>query len=258
MKRAASEHHAVLGCLRDACRRFSIDTDRVYLSGHSLGGNAAWDIGVSHPDLWAGVMPIVAVQDENSFVARYTINAKYVPLYCVFGELDGDKLLKSSINFDRYMVGSKYDTTVVEYRGRGHEDFSDEIQRLFDWMGRKKRDFFPKEFKVNTMRAWDNYFWWLEVNEFPPGVTCDPVEGNVPKGAHAMEISGTVGTSTVNVKTTAKCSVWLSPELVDVTHPIYVTMNGKEIRAPQPKGDTVLEDIRTRGDRRHPFWIKVE
>ena len=25
--------------------RFSIDTDRVFLSGHSMGGNAAWDIG---------------------------------------------------------------------------------------------------------------------------------------------------------------------------------------------------------------------
>ena len=31
--------------------------------------------------------------------------------------------------------------TVVEFRGRGHDDFSDEILRLFDWMGRFRRDF---------------------------------------------------------------------------------------------------------------------
>ena len=56
---SAREHAAVLDTLRDACRRFSIDTDRVFLSGHSCGGDAAWDIGLSHPDLWAGVIPIV-------------------------------------------------------------------------------------------------------------------------------------------------------------------------------------------------------
>ena len=31
-----------------------IDTDRVFLTGHSMGGDAAWDIGLAHPDLWAG------------------------------------------------------------------------------------------------------------------------------------------------------------------------------------------------------------
>src|SRR5207247_2406433 len=52
------EHVAVLNSLRDACRRFSIDTDLVFLSGHAMGGTAAWDIGLAHPDLFAGVIPI--------------------------------------------------------------------------------------------------------------------------------------------------------------------------------------------------------
>src|SRR5262249_8006955 len=56
---SAREHAAVLLPLRDACKRFAIDVDRVFLTGHSVGGTAAWDIGLSHPDLWAGVMPIV-------------------------------------------------------------------------------------------------------------------------------------------------------------------------------------------------------
>ena len=71
---SAREHAAVLDCLRDACRRFSIDTDRVFLSGHSMGGDAAWDIGLAHPDLWAGVIPIVAQADR--YCALYWENAK--------------------------------------------------------------------------------------------------------------------------------------------------------------------------------------
>ena len=46
---SAAEHAHVLNALRDACRRFSIDPDRVFLSGHSMGGDAAWDIGLRTP-----------------------------------------------------------------------------------------------------------------------------------------------------------------------------------------------------------------
>ena len=92
---SAREHHAVLGALRDACRRFSIDTDRVFLTGHGIGGDAAWDIALAHPDLWAGVIPIVAVADK--FVSRYAKNAEYVPWYFVGGELDGDKMARNAV-----------------------------------------------------------------------------------------------------------------------------------------------------------------
>ena len=64
----------MLGALRDACRRFAIDTDRVFLTGHGIGGDAAWDIGLAHPDIWAGVIPIVAVADR--YVGRYAKNAR--------------------------------------------------------------------------------------------------------------------------------------------------------------------------------------
>ena len=140
---SAREHAAVLNSLRDACRRFSIDTDRVFLSGQSFGGDAAWDIGLAHPDLWTGVIPIVAQSDR--YCARYWENARYVPFYVVAGELDGAKLIENALDLDRYLRRG-FDTTVVEYLGRGHEDFYDEILRMFDWMGRFHRNFFPREF----------------------------------------------------------------------------------------------------------------
>src|SRR5262249_17802731 len=45
----AESHQVVLASLADAQRRFSIDSDRVFLGGHSMGADAAWDIGLSHP-----------------------------------------------------------------------------------------------------------------------------------------------------------------------------------------------------------------
>ena len=98
---SAREHAVVLGCVRDACRRFAVDTDRVFLSGHMEGGDAAWDIGVSHPDLWAGVIPISA--EARKTCIFYTENARHVPFYVVLGELDGGRIARDALVLDRYL-----------------------------------------------------------------------------------------------------------------------------------------------------------
>ena len=68
----AREHSAVLNSLRDACKRFSIDTDQVFLTGHAAGGTAAWDIALAHPDYWAAVIPFDARRRNTSSIIRTT------------------------------------------------------------------------------------------------------------------------------------------------------------------------------------------
>lgn len=258
---SAREHAAVLNSLRDACRRFSIDTDRVYLAGHSIGGDAAWDIGLAHPDLWAGVIPISASVDR--YCTLYWENAKLVPFYFVIGELDGSRFVKNARDLDRYLQ-RRYDTTVVQYQGRGHEDYYDEILRIFDWMGRYRRNFYPREFACATMRPWDNYFWWLEMDGLPPKVMIDPADWPPPAGTVPMKVECSLTkTNSILIKCGAsQISVWLSPQMVDFKQRVSISVNGKRMNAKDPfitpDLQTILEDVRTRGDRQHPFWARFD
>ncbi len=257
---SAREHAAVLNTLRDACRRFSIDTDRVYLSGYSMGGDAVWDIGLAHPDLWAGVIPISALADR--YCNFYSENAKYVPFYVVLGELDGAKLTKNALDLDRYLKRG-YDATVIEYEGRGHDDFHEEILRIFDWMSRFRRNFFPREFICSTMRDWDSFFWWVELDGMPPKAQVDPEHWPPPAGTRAAQVKGKIAGNNVNVYAgSTLVSVWLSPQIVDFKQRASIAVNGQTINARepflQPDLRTLLEDVRTRGDRQHPFWLRLD
>src|SRR5262249_14419091 len=80
-----SEHAAAELALRDARRRFSIDSDRVFVGGQLVGANMAWDLGLAHPDLFAGVVIVSGLPFK--YVNRYLPHAERLPLYVVLGDL---------------------------------------------------------------------------------------------------------------------------------------------------------------------------
>lgn len=256
---AATEHAAVLASLREASRRFAIDTDRVFLSGHSMGADAAWDLALAHPDLWAGLVLITPTSDL--YVPLYWSNGRELPMYVVGGELDTGRLESNAMDFDRYLRRS-FDMTYVEYLGRGHENFSDEILRIMDWMSRKKRTFFPKEFETVSMRPWDRFFWWTEFEGLPARTMLLPAQWPPAAGYRSATIEAklTPG-NTITVRSgAARTVVWLSPELVDFSKPLTVSIDGRRAFRGTPQADlwTLLEDLRLRVDRQHPFWQAID
>ena len=239
---SAREHHAVLGSLRDACRRFAIDTDRVFLTGHGIGGDAAWDIGLSHPDVWAGVIPIVGRGRplRHPLLAR---TRQYVPWYFVGGELDGDKMAATTTRCSTAIMKPNVDTTVVEYLGRGYEPFGDEIQRLFDWMGRRRRTM-PEEIRVRHDAAVGQFLLVARGRGLPAKSMVAPANWPPPRGTRPVPIqSKPTATQQDHRELQAeKTTVWLSPDLVDFNQPHH--------RGAQRPADRPRDRIRRAGFER--------
>jgi pimeloyl-ACP methyl ester carboxylesterase len=267
------EHARILSVLRDAFRTFSIDTDRVYVTGHYDGATAAWDLAVSHPDLWAGAIMISPGADK--YIVQYSENLRApakspdpIPLgtYIVYGDSDGTRLdTKLGTVGTRYLTSPAYDTIVVEYRGRGRERFAAEIPRIFQWMelSTHRRQRAPQSIETRAMRSGDRFFYWLEApallaNNAGNPLLFDPSAYGIFQAKLLDSANNGVSISRIPSENRSAI-VWLTPAMVDFGRTITVTLLGKKSRHDlSPDIGIMLEDVRRRGDRMHVYWQKID
>lgn len=258
-----NEHALVLAPLRDAMRRFSIDPDRVYLSGHFMGGDAAWDIALAHPDLWAGSV-IISGQAEKYVIQNWE-NSLYVPTYFVSGEYDAFNE-SSGKEWGKVISRKQYDCLITLYRGRKPDHFREELPRIMDWMSfpARVRKPTPKKLEVKTSRGGDKFFWWFEAKELFQEKLDHPLLYSTNTG---YSIAGSINKDAENGSVVSLPGVpasdfiiWLSPEFVNFEKEIVNLAVKSTTKRIKPKGDiqVMLEDVRGRADRQHPFWMRVD
>ena len=260
----APEHQRVLVAMRDAMRRISIDSDRVFIAGHGPGGTAAWDIAVSHPDLWAGMIAISCKPGKT--ITHYFPNAEHVPIYVVNGQLDR-VLSENNHAFSSIMddyVNVRADAMWVKYKGWGYSLFFEEINHLFDWMNVKshRRKEIPQELDNVTMRKGDEFFWWLELDGMKKGTAIDPVLWSQAKRIRAKLVEANIGAANnirISQGPTDRFIVWLRPDMgIDLNKRVTVRYGSRSIFHDYDREIvTMLEDARQRADRKRPFWTKI-
>ncbi len=258
-----NEHAIVLSTLRDAMRRTSIDSDRIFLSGHHMGGDATWDIALAHPDLWAGMIAVGA--DCERYPIQYFDNAKYVPMYFVMGELDGapSPLARNGKYLDRFLKSAQYDCLLVAYKGRGRDHFQEELPRIMQWMNQSghKRQFERAEFRVTTQRPGDNFFWFLELRNISESVLVHPLQYTNRRAPEIEALLLRPNSNAVRVGgiPAEGFTLWLNQEQVSFDEKIIVYDRGRA-RQIEPQLDiaVILEDLRQRADRQHAFWLKAD
>ena len=257
-----SEHAAVELALRDARKRYSIDSDRVFAAGQLIGGNMAWDYALAHPDLFAGVVVLSGLPAK--YVSKYLPHHERLPLLYVIGELAP---AANELIFTKYikpMILKTWDVTYIEYQRRGLETFPEEIPRAYDWMDRHRRDPYPKAFRALTARTSDDRFHGVVVREFSPGHTTAPEAAdvfgqNLNPAEIKMASSALSNLIRLDLKGVKRLDLWLSPKLIDFKRRPEIRVQGRPYfkSAVKLELESMLDDLRLRGDRQQLYWHRV-
>lgn len=124
----------VLGLVR---KEFTIDEQRIYLMGHSMGGGGTWHLGLKHPDLWAGLAPIApAIFRSPKELAKI----KHVAVILIQG--DGDKLVPvaGARRWAEEMKNLGMTHEYIEVAGGGHVDVAfQNIPKIFEFFDKHRK-----------------------------------------------------------------------------------------------------------------------
>jgi pimeloyl-ACP methyl ester carboxylesterase len=258
-----SEQAAAQLALRDARKRYAIDSDRVFAAGQLMGANMAWDLALAHPDTFAGVVVISGLPAK--YVPRYLPHHERLPMFFVIGDLAPAANEFIYNNYIKQLIQKSWDITYVEYYRRGLEKLPEEISPAFDWMERHRRDPYPKSFKANTARSSDDRFYGVVVREFAPGRTTAPVAAevlgqNLNPATIEMKSSALSNLVKLEISGLTWLDVWLSPKLVDFKRKVDLRINGKSFNRQAKlklELEPMLEDLRVRGDRQQIYWYRI-
>ena len=258
---SAASHQVVIESLRDARRRFSVDSNRVFLAGHGMGADAAFDLGMSHPDEFAGVIPIGG---ECQHYPKITyMNGRYTSWYVVGRGFNiesreaANPITQRDPANDRvfteiFIRGFQFDFMLVEYLGRGVDRYLDETPKLFEWMDLHRRKPPPKEFQIESLRKTDNRHFWLTCLDLPT-TTILPAPAGTTTRPRTMDIEPKINEGNlIHIKAPAKrFLIRLTPDLVDFEKRVRVTKDGRQLfnNFVTPESTDILDELRSTGDR---------
>ena len=224
----------VLELIEAAKRTGKVDPNRIYVTGHSMGGYGSWTLGAHHADVFAGAAAYAGAPtpiwiDEKAGTIE-AIELGVLPnLYNLrlhfYQSLDDKNVPAFANEFaagalaelkKEYPEGFDYRYDRVD--GRGHAAPEEGYLPSQRWVVERERDPRPKTFLWQPSLPWKKQFFWLYWNDPRPYslIRARALENNV--------ISIEQIESRVELK---GYSVLLGDPLVDLSKPVTIKLDGE-------------------------------
>jgi predicted esterase len=204
-----------LEVLKDATASLPIDTDRIYLTGHSMGGHGAWHVGLTHADMFAALAPaagwtsfelyvpwflqkaylhgeagqqaIRAMSLRQDWPLSFVENALNLPVFILQGGSDDNVPPVHARMFAERLEDLGYPYEYKEDPGRGHWYSIDSLDvacvddpDLMHFFQGKVRDPFPRHVVFSTTNvAHAGRSFWLEITRQQKPYHVSRIEGHV-------------------------------------------------------------------------------
>jgi len=73
---------------KEITHKYRIDTNRIYLTGYSLGGSGTWYLATKYPERFAAIAPMSGFTSHNEFISRNVGRLKDMPVWAFHGKMD--------------------------------------------------------------------------------------------------------------------------------------------------------------------------
>ena len=265
----------LLSLLAKLQRDLHIDPDRIYVTGHSMGGHLSYRSGIFMPDRWGAVCPMSGGYD---YVANgQALNLWNVPGYATYGTNEPYEINTFNNKIKAWMAERKYDWVLREKRG-GHTIFVDEVPLAARFLLAHPRNLYRKlvfaqrDDKLRHDEAEKNPRWNRE-HHWTPGRIIDrstvhwlklfPLPADTPREKTQQMVRGEiVGPNRIALtcKNARQVRVYLHPRMVDFRQPVTITVNGQIAHEGkvQPRWETFLELVRDFDDRGRLFHAAID
>ena len=126
----------VMDVIAEMRRDYNVDPDRIYLTGHSMGGYGTWSVAMSHPDVFAALAPVAGGSNNPAGMSKIA----HVPQLIIHGDTDPTVPVDRS----RVMVaaGKKLGVEIkyIEVPGGDHGSVvAPTFKDVFEWFDSHRR-----------------------------------------------------------------------------------------------------------------------
>lgn len=281
-------YSAIFSTLSEVQRDFNVDPNRVYITGHSMGGHLAYRSGIYLGDRWAATSPMSGGYDYvDSGLVENLFN---IPGFATWG----GRIVGTGAEFtfirdpNRKMQPWMEDNGFLwkhwEEPNGGHEIFSSIIDDVGNLFLASRRNLYPRvvfartgplgapggldiptlEFDTPNFAAcwgvshtWDalrpipaSTFYWLRLG---PTVDASKIQRvwAINKGDNVFDITA---------ENAEMLRFYLHPTMVDFTRPIVIKVNGEVVHdaVVTPDLATMLELAREFDDRGRVFYAAID
>lgn len=117
-------------------KEFSIDAQRIYVAGQSMGGGGTWDALARRPDLFAAAVPLCGPTDVST-----AAKIAHIPVWVFHGDADQSVPVAASRRMVEALRAAGGQPKYTEYPGVGHAVWEKAFLEpgLVEWVMTQKR-----------------------------------------------------------------------------------------------------------------------
>jgi poly(3-hydroxybutyrate) depolymerase len=131
----------VMNVLELTLEAFNVDRDRVYLSGHSMGGRGSIRLAIKYPDVWAALGPVA----PGRYPSPDALSAiTHIPVIMLHGDNDDGNSVEDTRTWVAEMAELGMTYRYIEIPGGDHfsiiDSDRDNVQAIFDFFDQARRN----------------------------------------------------------------------------------------------------------------------